>query len=794
MYKKLLLLLSFSGFYNLAQAQANPYPLVSIDTFGFVTASKLSANNTKPDYIDPFKNTTYTDTVQVEGYVTFNPMTYGLSSTQARFGCFLQKTPTIQPWGGIHVLLDRGLYPGDSINGLDQVVKYFANFNYGLKVKATGKLSEFSGMSQMALIRIESEITDLNVANIQPKLLTVADFEKNIGGTQTYQPTTGEQWEGGYIELRNVTVVDRSPSGSRWNWSLQDANGNKMKVYDVSGYFRNDNFDRDPATPVAFAPPPAGTTLSFVRGVVMEVVSGGITGYYIAPLLPTDIGPSTFIPPTISNRRHIPVIATSSDPVKLSCTAIDDSTVTNATLYYAVGATNNTYTSVAMTDMGGGKYEATVPAQANGTVVKYWFRAWDNGGHNSVDTSSNALAYIVTDGGINTIAQIQYSPFSGGASIWAGDTLTGINIGGIVTASYFDMSNYPAIQNGSAPNSGIFFKAIAGDSVANWRRGDSIIINSCVVTEDFSVTTLSRIGVYGSTRNFTKVSSYNDMPSFITTLPIDSVIAKVPAHTEPYEGMLVRYNDAYCVSKNPDITTNNGEFSIYKDTSTVNGLRCDDDSKDIGSTYNVDSMVLKTKKYGFIQGVLYFSFSNWKLEPRDRADIDHNDRTAPLLLLIGSDTIHVAQNATFNDPGAKAYDNFDGNSVTVTVSGSVNTAVPGTYVLKYDATDAAGNKAIQLTRIVIVDQGIGMNKTEAIKASVYPNPAENQLNIVFNSGDEETIDVTITDISGKQVAKEAVVVARGGNKITYNTSKLSKGMYIITIKLSDGNITERFIK
>lgn len=82
---------------------------------------------------------------------------------------------------------------------------------------------------------------------------------------------------------------------------------------------------------------------------------------------------------------------------------MDDSIVVNAMLYYAIGATNNTYTAVAMTDLGGGFFEYTIPAQANGTVVKYWFRAWDNAGHNSVDTVSNALAYIVTDGGINTI-------------------------------------------------------------------------------------------------------------------------------------------------------------------------------------------------------------------------------------------------------------------------------------------------------------------------------------------------------------------------------------------------------
>src|SRR6185369_8753563 len=108
-------------------------------------------------------------------------------NTLARYGCFLQTSPTATPWGAIHVLLDQGLYPGDSVGGLDQVVKYFSNFDYGLKVKCTGKLSEFSGMTQLALLKIETEITNLTPANIQPKLLTVDVFEKNIGSVQTYQ-------------------------------------------------------------------------------------------------------------------------------------------------------------------------------------------------------------------------------------------------------------------------------------------------------------------------------------------------------------------------------------------------------------------------------------------------------------------------------------------------------------------------------------------------------------------------------------------------------------------------------
>ncbi len=795
MYKKILLSLTLSFAYFLGNTQVNPYPLVSIDTLQFANALKLSANNSAPDYINPtFRNAVYTDTVQVEGYVTFNPKTYALSLS--RYGCFLQTSPTATPWGTMHVLLDKGLYPGDTIGGMDQIVKYFANFEFGLKVKCTGKMSEFNGMTQLALLKIESEITNLTPANIQPKVLNVDVFEKNIGGVQTYQPTTGEQWEGAYIELRNVTVVDRSLSGSRWSWALQDANGNKMKVYDVSGYFRNDNLDRDPLTPVNFAPPLVGTTLAYVRGAVMEVVSGGFTGYYISPLKPSDIGPSTFIPPSITNRRHIPVIATSTSAVKLSCKAIDDSTIVNTVLYYAVGVSNTTYTAVTMTDMGSGIYESTVPAQPNGTVVKYWFRAWDNGGHNSVDTASNALAYIVTDGGINSIAQLQYSPFPGGNSIWMNDTLSGISVGGIVTASLYDMSFEPAIQNGTAPNSGIFFAAQANDSVALWRRGDSVIINSCIVKETFNVTTLDHIGYYGGVKNYTIVSSNNNLPAFNTNLTIDSVIAKSPNYTEPYEGMLVRYNDVYCVHKNPDITSNNGEFSIYKDTSTVNGLRCDDDSKDIGSTYNVDSMVVKTKKYGFVQGLMYFSFSNWKLEPRDRADIDGNDRTIPVITRKGADTIYVTRGATYTDAGAIAYDNLDGNiTAKLVVTNPVNAAVIGTYTILYNVKDNAGNSAAQVQRTVVVRAGAGiLTKANSMDMVVYPNPVTDVLNVSFNTAKAMNANLSLTDINGKQLVTENFVTKSGNNKIILNTSSLSKGIYLVNIKLPEGTVVERFIK
>ena len=77
------------------------------------------------------------------------------------------------------------------------------------------------------------------------------------------------------------------------------------------------------------------------------------------------------------------------------------------------------------------------------------------------------------------------------------------------------------------------------------------------------------------------------------------------------------------------------------------------------------------------------------------------DTTAPVITLTGQASMTVAWGASYTDAGATATDNVD-SSVTVTPSGSVNTAVPGTYTITYNATDAANNNATPVTRTVTV--------------------------------------------------------------------------------------------
>lgn len=82
------------------------------------------------------------------------------------------------------------------------------------------------------------------------------------------------------------------------------------------------------------------------------------------------------------------------------------------------------------------------------------------------------------------------------------------------------------------------------------------------------------------------------------------------------------------------------------------------------------------------------------------------DTIAPVITLNGAATMQVAKGTTFTDPGATAQDNVDGDITSkIVVTGSVNTAVVGTYTLRYNVKDNAGNFAPEVTRTVnVVEQ------------------------------------------------------------------------------------------
>ncbi len=79
------------------------------------------------------------------------------------------------------------------------------------------------------------------------------------------------------------------------------------------------------------------------------------------------------------------------------------------------------------------------------------------------------------------------------------------------------------------------------------------------------------------------------------------------------------------------------------------------------------------------------------------------DTTPPVITLIGASTINLNVGEAYNELGATATDNLDGDiSANIVITGSVNTAVAGTYFVNYNVSDSSGNAATQVTRTVNV--------------------------------------------------------------------------------------------
>jgi len=82
------------------------------------------------------------------------------------------------------------------------------------------------------------------------------------------------------------------------------------------------------------------------------------------------------------------------------------------------------------------------------------------------------------------------------------------------------------------------------------------------------------------------------------------------------------------------------------------------------------------------------------------------DRVAPTIALLGGATVQVPAAVEYVDEGATATDDIDGDVTdSIVVSGTVNSAVIGTYTLTYTASDRAGNKATAVRTV-----NVGINK------------------------------------------------------------------------------------
>ncbi len=696
---KIIKLLSFCLLASVTAVFAQP--TVSIHEIQYKSVQDLTDGDDLSNYDG--------QTVIVEGVVTFNPCAYGLSTTGSRVGTWISE-PGGGPWNSVHVLLDPGAisFTPNDVHALDAIVKFKDNFVVGNKVRATYKVTTFNGYTQLVLLPFESEVLAIGEPLPAPVVLPIDTFMKSDGqGGQIRQLLSGERWESCYVEFDNVQIVDVSlgtgANLGRIYWTIQDAAGNKIKIRDISGYYRNDTTDNfcttsGSYTPATFATPQVNSTIAYLRGVIAEhVPTGSPNEYYIAPLVPSDMGPQIAASPVISNIQHTIPVPTTTQSQTVTATITDaDGTISGAVMKYAIGLESTSYTTVPMTNSSGNTWTATIPAvSTDSSWVKFFITATDN--DNNVTTGPTGLNYfnyyLVKNAGVKSIRDIQFNPLNGNDSPLRNYKLTGISVTGIVmsTTQLVDLG-LVYIQDGEDKWSGILLGA---PGINTLQRGDKITITAAKVVENFSLTRLDSI-------TYTIISTSNPLYNAVTDLAFDSVASYKYNYTEPYESMLLKYNNMLVADVNPDVPSNHGEWTI---TNTAGGLqlRCDDYSNDIlpHGGFNIDSLTVG-QNLQYIYGILTYTFSNWKLLPRNKDDI------------AGYKTIYTGLNAMLdNRAEVKAYPNPFENEFILTVNANAN------ELYSFSLFDINGRQINSTTKYIVAGRNYVTYPTESLAQGVY---------------------------------------------------------------------------
>jgi hypothetical protein len=76
---------------------------------------------------------------------------------------------------------------------------------------------------------------------------------------------------------------------------------------------------------------------------------------------------------------------------------------------------------------------------------------------------------------------------------------------------------------------------------------------------------------------------------------------------------------------------------------------------------------------------------------------------------------------------------------------------------------------------------------------LFPNPADEELNVSFDLPNADDLNVTIIDLSGKKIQKHLIKGKEGKNLVMMNTQELAAGMYQLVISSSAGQKTLPFI-
>lgn len=307
----------------------------------------------------------------------------------------------------------------------------------GDTVEVTGTVTEFNGETQLNPVRQGGVrivgLWEPGSPKPQAEVVEVGSLN-NASGRQ--QLTTGEQWEGNYVEVRNVRVVAVqryfASNANRVQFTVQDPQGNRMVIRDRFYAMRLPNCSTSPINLCGtFNPPSVGDVYRVLRGIILHSKQnctgpqGNNGGYELHPFDSLDMVKGVSAPfvvrafhsPFKPSSTIAPVITAAVNPGTDS--AGRPVNIVRVVCYYSTDSAGSILDSVIMTNVAGGNnYTATLPIYPEGTRIRYYIKA--------VNTVQLATAFpdvtvpnngiiplVITIGnGPVTIRDVQFNPLT----------------------------------------------------------------------------------------------------------------------------------------------------------------------------------------------------------------------------------------------------------------------------------------------------------------------------------------------------------------------------------------------
>lgn len=352
------------------------------------------------------------------------------------------------------------------------------------------------------------------------------------------------------------------------------------------------------------------------------------------------------------------------------------------------------FTSISTNLTKGTQYTITVTPTWTGTVYSEGYAVWIDYNHDGDFSDAGEQVW--------SQAATQNTPVSGSFTIPNGavESSTRMRVSmkynGIPTEcetfQYGEVEDYTVIIEGSGPDTEAPVISLNGASTINLNPFDTYAELGATATDNVDGNISGSIIIGGDTVNTNAIGTY------IVTYNVSDAAGN--AAVEVTRTIVVSDTTAPVITLIGAATINLNVGDTYSEQ----GATATDNFDGNLTSSIVTSGTVNTNSAGtyFVNYNVSDSSGNVASQVT-RTVVVSADTTPPVITLIGAATINLNVGDTYNEQGATATDNQDGNlTSSIVIVGSVNTATAGTYNVTYNVSDAAGNAATEVVRTVNV--------------------------------------------------------------------------------------------